>query len=172
MRNSDDKSGKAPMSTALTYLSRRQMTAFQLTKKLEQKGFASDEIAEVLNKLVDWKYLDDRSYAINYCKSKRDKYSRARIKMELQKAGIDKQVIFSVLDELYFSDREYTNCLDLGQSFFMIEKEKWQNKYIHKSKYPFEMHMKKRIGDKLLQKGYTIDVVRNVLAEIMSEENF
>lgn len=148
------------------------MTAFQLTQKLEQKDFTSDEITEVLDKLVDWKYLDDRSYAVYYCKNKRDKYSRARIKMELQKAGIDKQIIFSVLEELYFNAREYTNCLDLGQSFFVIEQEKWENRYKNKSKYPFEMHMKKRIGDKLLQKGYPLDIVKNVLAEIMSRENF
>lgn len=148
------------------------MTTLQLTKKLEQKGFTSDEMPEVLNRLLEWKYLDDRSYAVSYCKNKRDKYSKARIKMELQKAGIDKEVIFSVLEELYFNAREYTNCLELGQRFFETEKEKWEKRYKHKSKYPFEIYMKKKIGDRLLQKGYPLDIVKNVLAQVMSRENF
>lgn len=163
---------KTAMSTALTYLSRRQMTTFQLKKKLEQKGFTPDEMVEVLNKLENWKYIDDRSYAVSYCKNKRDKYSRSRIKMELLKAGIDNHIIFSVLEELYFNDREYNNCLDLGQRFYVIELEKWEKRFKNTSKYPFDIYIKKKIGDKLLQKGYPLDIVKNVLAEIMSRENF
>ena len=83
---------KTALSTALEFLSRRQMTVDQLYKRLERKGYTRDEIAEVINKLIEWKYLDDRNYAISYCKNKLDKYSGARIKMELLKVGIDKQI--------------------------------------------------------------------------------
>jgi len=166
---SSDKSAKSALSIALNYLSRRQLTIFQLTKKLEQKGFTSDEILEALDKLIEWKYLDDHSYAVAYCKNKRDKYSRARIKMELQKAGIDKQIIFVVLENLYISARENKTCLELGQKLFQIEQEKWEKRYKNISKFSFEIYIKKRIGDKLLQKGYPLDTVRNVLAEIISK---
>ena len=143
----------------------------QLYKRLERKGYTRDEIAEVINKLIEWKYLDDRNYAISYCKNKLDKYSGARIKMELLKVGIDKQITDSILDDLYLRDKEYTNCLDLAQKLFIIESQKWEKKHdnnIKESKYPFEIYIKKKLGDKLLQKGYPFDIVKNILAEILS----
>lgn len=170
MKSSNNSSNKA-LSTALKCLSRRQMTMFQLTNRLTQKGFNSEEITFVVDKLLEWKYLDDHGHAVLYCKSKRDKYSRARIRMELEKVGIDKTVIVSVLDDFYYRDREHTNCLNMGHRIFTVESEKWKKRYDNlTNKYPFEIIIKKKIGDKLLQKGYPLDIIKNILEQIIYRE--
>ena len=144
------------------------MTEDQLLKKLRQKEFSPEQISETLAKLTEWKYLDDRTYAASYCRNKRDRYSKSRIRMELKNAGVDQEVINSVSEELYSRDREYTNCLELGRKYFPQVSQKWE-KLAQKDKkkiYPLEIYIKKKIGEKLFQKGFPTDIIQSVLEEI------
>ena len=147
------------------------MTVFQLARLLEEKGFSGEESWEALSKLTEWKYLDDHNYAISYCKEKEKKHSRSRIRRDLSKAGIEKQLITAVLEEAYPEEREYENCLELGLKMWQIHLGNWDKKnYSKYNNIPKEVILKKRVGDKLLQKGYPFDTIRKVLAEIIQRE--
>lgn len=173
MNNFNDLEQKKTLQAAFKLLSIRQMTVCNLKKKLEEKGFPPDEIGETINKLVEWKYLDDRSYAIAYVKIRKEKLSRKLIRLKLFNEGIDKEIANSVLEEFYSDKNEYDNCLRTAGKLWGEEFLKWEKKYKQNPKYKNispEILLKKKVGDKLLLKGFSINIVKSTL-EIVSERD-
>lgn len=172
MKKKSKESQRSALSVALDFLSRRQYTALQLTKRLAEKGFSSEEIDEALVRLREWKYLDDRAYALSYIKYKEKKLSRTMISIELQRSGLSEDLISEILEESYPENIEYMNCLLLGRKVLIIEDRKWQRKMSTSSdKMPQKIVLRKKVGDKLLSKGYPLDTVKKVLTEIIKREN-
>lgn len=162
------------MSMALKFLSRKQMTVSQLEKRLEEKEFSHEEIKETIVRLEEWKYLDDSSYAVSYIKSRREKYSKRRTMVELVKAGIDKELAIVLLEKSYTEDNEYQNCLRLGRKIWEDECGKWERKLKDSLKYqniPRDVILKKKVGDKLLMRGFPLSTVKNILADELQRED-
>lgn len=172
---------KSALTTALDCISRRHMSAFQLSSKLEMKGFSSGEITEAMNKLIAWRYIDDQGYALSYIKSKEKKYSRARIVGELHRAGIDAAIINRAMEDCYPDQKEFANGLSIGRRIYTSEYTKMMNKVTHTpsetgKKYPGtaippDILLRKKVGDKLLAKGYRLETVKKILVTILQEEN-
>ncbi|RNC28987.1 MAG: Regulatory protein RecX [Candidatus Dichloromethanomonas elyunquensis] len=162
-----DNRQKNTMTTALQLLSKRQVTVFQLKKRLEQKGFDLENINQTIMKLVEWKYLNDTDYALSYIKAKRVKYSKRRTMFELQNAGIDREQTRVFLDKHYTDEQEYENCLQLARKIWGNEYIKWEKKYQNITKKSF---ITKRVGGKLLMKGFSLTTVRNVLTNEFSRD--
>lgn len=174
MKNNVQKIEKTATEIALRYLSRRQITVFKLTERLRDKGFSSEEIDEAINKLIEWKYLDDHSYAIAYIKYKGDKYSKKKIMIELLKAGIDREQAITLLEEFYPGDREYHNCKQLAEKIWKEENSKWDrnNNNRQKNVTPKEIFLKKKVGEKLLLRGFPYSLVIEIATQISQRENF
>jgi regulatory protein len=174
MNRSQASPKKSVLGAALDFLSRRQLSARQLAGKLESKGYSAEENAEALRKLEEWKYIDDRQYALSYIKSKEKRFSRTRIWFELQKAGLDNRMISLIMDEYYPEQQEVQNCLLLGRKMFEQEYRKYQKKPLNDQNRnipPKELYLRKKVGDKLLAKGYQLDIVKKVLEEIIIFDN-
>jgi len=131
MNNSSRHSEHSALHTAMKYLSQRQMTVYKLNKKLMDKGFSPEEIEETIKRLLEWKYIDDRGYAISYIKYRREKVTKKKLAFMLYNEGIDKEITHSLLDELYSEDQEFDNCLKLGQKLWDEEYKKWDRKCKH-----------------------------------------
>lgn len=175
MKNSKHDPGKTPLSSALTSLSRRPMTVFQLRQRLQEKGFSPQEIEDTVNRLIEWKYLDDRSYALAYIRSRGDRLSRKKISIELLRVGIDQDLAVKLLAEFYPEEQEYENCRQLARKLWSEEEIKWERKNQHNLKnrnIPKEILLKKRVGDKLLLRGYLVSTVKSVLTQIALREDF
>lgn len=172
---------KSALSTALDCLSRRHLSAFQLVSKLEIKGFSEDEITEVMNKLNEWRYIDDRAYTISYIKSRDNKYSKGRIIAELHRAGIDAAIIDSAMEACYPDQKEFENGLVIGRKIYTSEYNKYAKKITNSSaeveeeypeiKIPPDILLRKKVGDKLLAKGYRLETVKKILSEILQVRN-
>ncbi|UWG98646.1 recombination regulator RecX [Dehalobacter sp. DCM] len=172
-------STKSALTTALDCLSRRQMSAFQLANKLELKGYSSEEVTEAINKLKEWRYLDDHVFAITLIKSKAARYSRARIKGELHHKGIDAALVERALEEGYPDQKELENGIVIGRKIYLSEYNKYLKKIASTAsdsysddseiKHSPGILLRKRIGDKLLSKGYRLETVKRILNEILRE---
>ncbi|HHV65107.1 MAG TPA: regulatory protein RecX [Peptococcaceae bacterium] len=175
MKSNFHDSERSALSTALKALSRRQLTTFQLQKRLEEKGFSPETIAEVLERLTEWKYLDDQSYARAYIRSKKEKHSKQRIALELLQAGVSEGLSLKLLDECYPEKQEYENCKILVEKYWKEEELKWERK--HKLSSPNQLANKeamiwKNVRDKLLRKGYLFSTVQAALNNRTERENF
>lgn len=167
MRNKDtDK--KSALDTALTYLSRRALSHYELQTKLEQKGYSEAEIAETLERVEGWGYVNDGALARSYAQTKLLTYSRKRVKQDLLRRGVGPELIEEVLEDIYVPEQEISQCVDLAQKMWIDESKRWEKSYQYKKTYAHvsrELFLKQKIGQKLMLKGYSQEAIRKVLGE-------
>lgn len=158
---------------ALDFLCLRRMTESKMRRKLTSKGYPEQEVEETVNKLIDWKYLDDRDYAQAYIKTKCTKLSRNRIISALQKDGIERELISGLLDQYYPAKQEYLNCLEAGTRIWEEELTKWEKRYGYNPEcqdgYPESERagrFARMIGEKLYLRGFPVKIIQEVLNKI------
>jgi regulatory protein len=86
-------------SRALGYLAPRNRTVKEITDYLIRKGFSAEEILQAVSRLVESDLVDDRRTAeqwVDYCLTCRPR-GRDRLRLELIRRGIDRDLVESVL---------------------------------------------------------------------------
>lgn len=96
---------------AIKLITIKDRTQKELHKKLCEKGYSEDEICEQIEFLKEYGYINDERFAqkyINDCVNLK-KWGNARIKIELLKKGIDKEIIENLLydDEKSILESEF-----------------------------------------------------------------
>jgi regulatory protein len=93
---------------AVTLLSARDRTWFELSRLLSAKGFPGDGIVVALNRLKEQGYLDDRRVATAWARGRlRAKPMGAyRLKRELNSRGVEEPIVQEVLREVYEDGEE------------------------------------------------------------------
>jgi regulatory protein len=143
------------ISYALKLLSYRQKTETEMYKALQRKGFDEVYIEYTINYLKKNKYINDFEYAKMYINDKQNlyKYGPIRIRFDLLRKGISKEIINSIL--VINSDDEYDNAFELAL--------KKQSSYIGQDKYSIY----RKLGGFLQRKGYSYDVISRVLDNLL-----
>jgi len=86
---------------ALDLISRREHSPLELSRKLQQRGFDSALIEQILLEFTEQHWLDEARFSESYIHSRSQKgYGLSRISQELQQRGIDKTCIQQVLAEM------------------------------------------------------------------------
>lgn len=161
---------KSALDTALTFLSKRALTHYELKMRLEKKGYSEDEISEAMERVEGWGYINDQAYALSFSQSKLLVWSRKRVQQELLRRGINSSIIEDVLDQVFKVEQELSQCLNLAQKMWAQEAKRWETSYQFKKTYakiPRELFLKQKIGQKLAQKGYPLNVIHQVLEEAL-----
>lgn len=164
---------KTALDTALSYLSRRLLTRFEMTQRLGLKGFSSDEVEKALERLTEWGYLNDREYALAYTRSKQSNYSKKRIELELTSKGIEDELIQGVLEESYLPSQERALCRQQADKMWSEELRRWESSYQYKKSYakiPRQVFLGQKVGQRLLQKGYSLELVHHIMDEITGRD--
>ena len=148
---------KSVRECALFLLEYADRTEQELRRKLQERGYSQEEIDEAVSFLTEYGYLNDAAYAERYIRSRSSCKSRRILRMELEKKGVDRDVI----------DRE----LEEG----MIDEKAQIRRFLEKKGYePGEESdpaKKRKIMAALARRGYTYDVVRSVMGEL-EEDSF
>lgn len=164
---------KTALDAALSFLSRRLLTRCEMIQRLGMKGFSSDEVEKALERLTEWGYLNDREYALAYTRSKQSNYSKKRIELELNSKGIEDELIEEVLEESYLPSQERALCRQQAAKMWSEESKRWESSYQYKkcyAKIPRQVFLRQKVGQKLLQKGYALDLVQNIIGEITGRD--
>nr|WP_321265276.1 regulatory protein RecX [uncultured Sphaerochaeta sp.] len=92
---------------AMTYLARREHTAFELKIKLQKKSFSSRCIQNVLDILKEENLLSEVRYALQFIESRQRKNpeGRALMAQRLAAKGVDREAAQRALDELYSEEQ-------------------------------------------------------------------
>ena len=87
---------------AMILLSYSDYTVKAMREKLTDLGFEGETVWEVLNFLVDRRYIDEAGYLSRYCEflAEGKLYGRLKIYAEVLKKGFSKEIINSRFDEL------------------------------------------------------------------------
>jgi regulatory protein len=107
MANEEEKS-KIPRRAALTahdqaikYLSMRSHTEFELRRKLSGKKFPRQDIDDAIRRLREYKYLDDREFAVQFAQNliRYKTFGYFGIKYKLKARGIEDELAEEVLGQ-------------------------------------------------------------------------
>ena len=81
-------------SITLGLLARREHSKFELENKLSNKGFALEDIKEVLKEFVAQGLQSDHRFTESYIRMRSNKgFGPVRIKLELLERGLDKEMV-------------------------------------------------------------------------------
>lgn len=99
---------RAAREKAVRYLTAKDRSEGELSKKLSETGFDSDVVKRAIEALRTIGYLDDSRYALKYISERvRTKaLSRKALGFELEQKGISSDIIESVLSEFETDDGE------------------------------------------------------------------
>lgn len=90
------------MEAALHYLDRHDFTAQRLTEKLLKNGFPAETVAECIDRLQGWGYLNDREYGIRQVKALQIKLkSRCYVEEYLLHCGLERQLVTELIESYY-----------------------------------------------------------------------
>ncbi|WP_457634216.1 regulatory protein RecX [Oceanithermus desulfurans] len=112
------------MQYALRSLGRRMQSRAELERKLLAR--TTPEVAQaVLERLLEWGYLDDRAFAEAFVRSRRERWGELRLRAELARRGVDEGIVREVLAAGGEGGGEVARALAL------LEKSAWRHKGEH-----------------------------------------
>lgn len=140
------------IDSAVKYLSFRSRTEKEVADHLLKKNYSEKIVLDIINRLKEYRYLDDQAYLKNYLSSNAQvtRYGKIRIFHDLKRRGL-KETVLDQLDEDYPQDLEKKFCQALAQKYF----SQLRGKSI--------AERKKKLSNKLLRLGYQGSMVLDCL---------
>jgi len=153
----EDEKLKA-IDVSLNYLSYRNRSTKEIVDKLKKKGFEDHIIENTLDYLKHYNLIDDYQFSKSFMKDKikLNKYGPERIKFELYRRGIPKEIVEEVIRE-YENGYEYSLAYDLATK--KIKSYKTDDKKVLYSK----------LGSFLQRRGFSYDCISKVLRDILQK---
>ncbi|MDI6799262.1 MAG: regulatory protein RecX [Actinomycetota bacterium] len=150
----DNDNLSKPMGQALKYLSFRNRSRREISDYLAKKGHDEDTISDILVRLAGSALVDDRTFCRDWIESKKRgrPVGPNRIRFELTKKGISREMIDGCLDEFYSADEEGVLAASLAKRFDKTAKD--------------PIRQRKRLGDYLISRGFSLEVASRVSKEI------
>lgn len=135
---------------ALAILDKTMSSKEQIRTKLRRNDFCDEVIDKVISLLEEYNLLNDYEYAKAYISSYQNKKSIRELKFELQKRGIDRDIIEELVSNIDSSEMEIANI------------EKIVRKY-RDSEGNIPIEKRQKIMASLYRKGYDKNNILRVL---------
>ena len=134
---------------AMHHLEKMDRTEYQLRTKLNSLKYPEHIVAEAVDYVKKFHYVDDVRYAVNYLEYRKDSKSLRQIEQELYQKGISKETYRMALEEIEKPDEEQ-------QILALLQKKNYR---------PGETDRKEagKIYNFLLRKGYSISAVQHAM---------
>lgn len=147
--------------SALRIIERNYKTEKEVRDKLKLKGYEEDDIDSSIEFLKNYNFLNDYNYTKAFIKDKINIQGSQKIKYNLIKKGISKEIVQEQLSSINKDDEKIT-ALNLAKKKLNIIKKSENDEYKISGKlYRF-----------LISKGYGYDVVKEVVKEVMLLDDF
>jgi regulatory protein len=126
----------------------QERSSFEVIEKLKRMGAEDGEILQVLNALIDARFLDDERFAKAYAvgKLRIKHWGVNKIKQGLQLKRIDRELIAQAIAAMY-NEENYIGILQ------QVAQRKWQE--LHKEKDPWMR--KQKLFRFLASRGFNYD---------------
>lgn len=144
------------IDAALHFLSYRPRSEMEIRKKLQQRGFVIEVIDQVIDKLKQQQIIDDADFAKFWTENRMSfsPKSRAMIKLELRRKGIDNQIV----------EKETFNLDDSIGAYKAASKLAWKLKSLKQGEFY------SRLTGHLRRRGFDYDVIKEVVGKLWSEQ--
>lgn len=147
---------KSAFEKSLDYIGRRMYTKKELIERLTQKGYTKEVAERVIEKLEEYRYIDDKLFAKQFFQSN-GHLSKRVIQGKLIQKGVANDIISEIIDERT-GESEFELCL-------------FQAKKYLKSKEVNDIKDIQKMQASLARKGFDFDTIKKVCKiTIKSEE--
>ncbi|HWR24374.1 MAG TPA: regulatory protein RecX [Feifaniaceae bacterium] len=146
------------MDTALKFLAAKARTVREVERHLDDSQFGEIEVQQVIDRLLELKYLDDAAYAEEFVRTRLSSkpLSRNKLKEQLLQHELALPVISEALAGIDDA-HEYGNALQIAQ------------KYARQlSRYEPE-ELKERLMQRLVARGFAYDDSRRAIEQATRE---
>ena len=132
----------------------------EMLEKMRQWGVSEEEQAQVMERLIKERYVDDDRFAraFIYDKIRYNKWGRRKVEQALSMKRIDEQISKSILDDI--DDEEYLSILRP-----LLK----QRRKSTKANSEYELTMK--LIKFALSRGFTMDIIKQCI-EVEDEDEF
>lgn len=141
---------KSAREYALSMLDRFDRTEQEVRSKLKEKEYCREEIEETLAFLKEYRFINDAEYAKTYIRVYSAKKSIRKIRYDLEKKGVEKDLIAAGLEDQPVDEEEQIRCLLRKKGYLpgvCMENSAYQ-----------------KLAGSLFRKGYSYQVIRRVLS--------
>lgn len=140
------------VDTSVKYIDRRLRSINELRDYLKNKEEDTIIIEEVIDKLIDYKYLDDDRFTKAFIKDKLNftNWGDYKIKNELKRLGVNEEII-------------YNNMTSIDDNIFYERINKIIDKDISTNKKYGGIKLKNKIYNHLLTLGYSKEKVISII---------
>jgi regulatory protein len=136
---------------SLDLLARREHSLWELRQKLRQRFRGLSELEPVLLRLEEQKFLCDERFSLNFVRSRvaNRSWGTYRLRAELQQRGVAghwiEQALASEVDEFILREKAET--------------------LVRKAGFPTDPAAKKKLAQKLYQRGFSHELINQVLSQ-------
>jgi regulatory protein len=148
------KENEAALNKAVAYISRLLRSEKQVRENLAKKGFETPAIDYAIDKMKEYKYIDDESFA-NMILSHQINVKNVglmAVRQALYKNGISQELIDKMLLQ-YDIEKQYENAK------IIVEKLKKRYRNIEDEK-----EKKRKISQNMARRGYSWDQINSAMA--------
>lgn len=147
------------IAAALNLLAYRPRAEGEIRTRLRQRGFPDGAIDETIDKLREWRYVDDQDFAERWIENRRERRPRSArmIAMELRGKGVEANTVSVAVNGAGIDERA---------DALRIAIERWAR--LADLEAPVRV---RRLTGFLSRRGYGFDVIRDVLKALEEDES-
>ena len=138
---------KSAFEKSLDYLGRRMYTKKELIERLTQKGYTKEVSEKVIEKLEEYRYIDDKLFAKQFFQSN-SHLSKRVLQGKLMQKGVANDIISEIIDERT-GESEFDLCLLQARKYL-------------KSKKINDIKDIQKMQASLARKGFDFDTIKKV----------
>ena len=142
------------LDKALTFVTKSKKTQKQVKEFLYSKGYTEQTVECVIQKMNDYRFLDDSDYAESYAKSYSKSKGKKLIEIELKRKGVAEEDMTEALENI----GDQTESAVLVAEKYLKNKEKDKANLLKCYKY-------------LLSKGFDYDLSKSVIEKMGHNED-
>jgi regulatory protein len=142
-------------NTAIRYLAYRPRSESEVRQRLQRHGYDSDCTEKALGRLKEQGLVDDIAFA-RFWKDNRESFSprsRRLTRLELQRKGLNSDIIETVVNELDESESAYRAALGKARRLSVSDYQTFR----------------RRLSEHLSRRGFTYDVIKETVQKIWKE---
>jgi len=145
-----------PFAAALRLLTGRDRSEAELSAKLQQLGFSASAIETTIEKCREYKYLDDRRYALERARSllRNGKGVGRKVLLDLRRKGIDEAIAAQALEtasEEFASDQ--------------LLREQLLRRFPDFDYYSANQRQRRRVISYFQRRGFSLDEIFSVIKQ-------
>jgi regulatory protein len=151
-----DDTAKATES-AIRLLTSRPRSVREIRDRLRRKDFDDETIERVIERLRDWRYIDDEAFARYWVENRESNRPRGRrlLEQELRLKGVERETVAQAIEDAEIDER--AGALEIARA------------KLRSYRGEEEAVARRRLGGFLARRGYGYDVIKPVLDELFGK---